>query len=437
MSADLLRDPGSARPARFHDTSRQDRALRPPGRWRRWRVIAAVAGAGVLACALLITTLLRLAGTLGSISRSRLTFATVERGAFVSDVAAEGQVIAAVSPTLYAGSAGTVSLKVHAGDAVSRGQIVAVIDSPELTARLAQEEATLQSLRNDQERARLDAERSLRQAKAAWQQAQVDETTALRESDRSRKAYEAGAYPEVQMLRAQDAVQKARFALEQAKESYDSQPGENRFALETARQAFARQQYLVADLTRQAGALSVRAPVDGQVGQVLVADRASVIRDTPLISVVDLSALQVEIKVPEYLARELKAGMHADLEGQGRRLSGTLAALSPQVIAGQVGARVTFDGGTPAGLRQSERLSVTIVIDRRSGVLRVERGPFVEQEGGYVYVVHGNVAERHPVRLGAVSVSQVEILSGLSAGEQIVTSGADAFNRAQRVLLSP
>jgi HlyD family secretion protein len=170
---------------------------------------------------------------------------------------------------------------------------------------------------------------------------------------------------------------------------------------------------------------------------VLVADRASVIRDTPLISVVDLSALQVEIKIPEYLARELKAGMHADLEGQGRKLTGTLAALSPEVVAGQVGARVTFDGGTPAGLRQSERLSVTILIERRSDVLRVERGPFIEQDGGYVYLVHGNVAERHPVRLGAVSVSQVEILAGLAAGDQIVTSGTDAFKGAQRMLLAP
>jgi HlyD family secretion protein len=176
--------------------------------------------------------------------------------------------------------------------------------------------------------------------------------------------------------------------------------------------------------------------VDGQIGQVLVADRASVTRDSPLLSVVDLSALQVQIKVAEYLARELRPGMHADLEGQGRRLSGTLSALSPEVVAGQVNARVTFDVGTPAGLRQSERLSVTILIERRSSVLSVERGPFVEQDGGYVYLVHGNVAERHKVRLGAVSVSQVEILSGLTPGDQIVTSGTDAFQGAQRVLLA-
>jgi HlyD family secretion protein len=393
---------------------------------------------GVLAVGVLITALLRFAGTTGSVSRSRLTFATVTRGTFIKDVAAEGQVVAAVSPTLYASSTGTVSLKAHAGDAVSRGQTLALIDSPELTARLAQEEATLQSLHSDWERAQLDAERNLRQLKAAYEQAQVDESTARRELDRSHKAYEAGAYAEVQVLRAQDALEKARFALEQCRESYGSAPKQNRFAIDSARSLFERQQYLVTDLRRQVDSLSVRSPVNGQIGQLLVADRANVTRDTPLLGVVDLSALEVEIKVAEYLARELRAGIRADMEGEARHFEGTLAAVSPEVVAGQVTARVRFVGGTPAGLRQSERLAVTLLIDRRPNVLMVERGPFIDQDGGgFVYIVRGDLAERHRVRLGALSVSRVEILDGLAAGDQIVTSGTDAFDRSLRVLLAP
>lgn len=433
----LQRDPGHTQRAPFGDTARQDRALAAPHPWRRHRRTIAVAVAGTLGLGILGAALWHVSGTAGSISRSRLSFATVERGTFVNDVAADGQVVAAVSPTLYAASAGTVTLKVHAGDTVARGQVLAVIDSPELTARLAQEEATLASQHSDWERARLDAERNLRQMKSADQQAQVDEGTARRELDRSRQAYAAGAYPEVQVLRAQDALEKARFALQQAQESYAAAPAENRFAIDSARALFERQQYLVADLRRQVQDLTVRSPVNGQIGQVLIADRASVTRDTPLVSVIDLSALEVEIKVPEYLAQELKPGLPADLQGESGHLQGTLSAVSPEVVAGQVTARVRFVGGTPAGLRQSERLSVTIVVDRRPDVLVVERGPFIDQDGGFVYIVHGNLAERHAVRVGAVSVSSVEIVGGLAAGDQIVTSGTDAFKRAARVLLAP
>jgi HlyD family secretion protein len=193
----------------------------------------------------------------------------------------------------------------------------------------------------------------------------------------------------------------------------------------------------VADLRRQVDGLNVRSPVDGQVGQVEVADRASVAKDAPLLTVVDLSALEVEIKVTESMARDLRGGMSADIEGAGKHWKGTVSGVSPEVVAGQVTARLRFAGDPPAGLRQSQRMSVRIFIDRRENVLMVDRGSFVDQEGGgFAYVVRGNVAERRAISLGAASLDKVEILGGLSAGDEIVTSGTDAFNGANRVILS-
>jgi HlyD family secretion protein len=381
--------------------------------------------------------LMRYAGAAVSVDRSRLSIATVERGSFIRDVAADGQVVAAVSPTLYANALGTVTLKVHAGDTVTKGQVLAVLDSPDLTAKLSQEQATLAGLKVDWQRATLDANQKLTQLRDAFDQAQVDQKTAQRERDRSRKAYELGAYSELQALKAEDALEKAQFAFEQAKMNYESQPKSNRFDIDSKKALLDRQQYMVADLQRQVDGLDVKSPVDGQVGQVQVADRASVPKDAPLLTVVDLSALEVEIKVTESLARDLRSGMAADLEGGGKHWQGTVSGVSPEVVAGQVTARLRFGSEKPAGLRQSQRLSVRIFIDRRDNVLMVDRGAFVDQEGGgFAYLVHANVAERHPVRLGAASVSKVEILDGLNVGDQIVVSGTDAFNGAQRVILS-
>jgi HlyD family secretion protein len=152
---------------------------------------------------------------------------------------------------------------------------------------------------------------------------------------------------------------------------------------------------------------------------------------------VDLSALEVEIKVTESFARDLKTGMSADLEGGGGRFKGVVSGVSPEVVAGQVTARLRFTGDKPAGLRQSQRMSVRIFIDRRDNVLMVDRGSFLDQDGGgFAYVVHGDVAERRRVRLGPASVEKVEILDGLSAGDRVVVSGTDAFNGAERVILS-
>jgi HlyD family secretion protein len=433
MSMRLL----SKEPIMLRDTSAQDRVIEPKNPLKRHRKLILIALAGVAAVGVLVFILARYSGAGASVDRARVSIATVERGNFVRDIAADGQVVAAVSPTLYANALGTVTLKVHAGDTVAKGQVLAVVDSPDLTAKMSQEEATLASLRLDWQRATLDAEHKLSQLRDAYNQAEVDQKTAQRERDRSRKAYELGSYSELQALRAEDALEKAQFAFQQAKSTYDSQPKQNRFDIDSKKALLDRQQFLVDDLKRQVDGLNVKSPVDGQVGQVQVADRASVAKDAPLLTVVDLSALEVEIKVTESLARDLRSGMTADLEGGGHHWQGVVSGVSPEVVAGQVTARLRFGEEKPAGLRQSQRLSVRIFIDRRDNVLMVDRGSFVDQEGGgFAYIVHGNIAERHPVQLGAASIAKVEILEGSSAGDQIVISGTDAFNGAQRVILS-
>jgi ABC-type lipoprotein export system ATPase subunit len=214
--------------------------------------------------------------------------------------------------------------------------------------------------------------------------------------------------------------------------SYESQPELNKFDVDSKKALLDRQQFMVTDLKRQVEALTVRSPVAGQIGQVQVPDRASIAKDAPLLTVVDLSALEVEIKIPESMARDLRPGMNADLEGDGRHWQGTVSGVSPEVVNGQVTARLRCGDDKPAGLRQSQRLAVRVLIDRRDNVLMVDRGSFMDQDGGgIVYLVHDNVAERHPVHLGAASIAKVEILEGLAEGDRII-NGTDAFNNAER-----
>ncbi|HEX4376232.1 MAG TPA: efflux RND transporter periplasmic adaptor subunit [Steroidobacteraceae bacterium] len=424
-------------PTLLRDTASQDRPLdERHGRRRRARWI--VAGLCVaLAIALVITSLLHFSGVRSSVSRSSLTIATVERGLFMRDVVADGQVVAAVSPTLYAPSSGSVTLQVHAGDTVRKEQIVAVVTSPDVTARLSQEQSSLDGARLDWERAQLDAENRLARSHQLLAQSEVDLKTMQRELERSRKAYELGSYSELQMLRAQDALEKAQFAEQQARAQDDTAPAQARFDVDSKRVALDRQRFLVEDLRRQVDALQIRSPVDGSIGQVQIADRATVARDAPLLTVVDLTALEVEIKVPESLARDLAPGMGTDVQGNGRHYQGHVSGISPQVVNGEVTARIRFDDQKSGDLRQNQRLSVRILIDQRDNTLMVERGDFLDRQGGAaVYVVRDNIAQRRSVQLGAASAQKVEILGGLAVGDKVVVSGADAFNGADRVALA-
>lgn len=421
----------------IRDTSAQDRPLAKPTvsrPWRRW------VSAGALAIAVVVGLGYVVRGWLAaehSVDRARIRIAQVERGTLVRDVVADGRVVAANSPTLYAIAAGTVDFHVRPGDKVARGQSLATIASPELQSRLTQEQATLAGLEAGVGRAGLDVEHGRANARKLVAQAEIDRQGAAREVEINQQMFAKGVIPELELRRSEDALKKAEIALGHARTEAGLQGKELVFDLGTRKQSLDRQRAVVAELERQVAALETGSPVDGQVGQLLVAQRATVAANTPIVTVVDLGAFELEIRVPDSFARDLAIGMTAEIRAGAATFAGRVRSVSPEVIDGNVATRLEFVDQRPAGLRQNQRLTARILIEERPGVLKVARGPFVESGGGNsAYFVEDGIAERRPLRTGAISIDAVEILSGAKPGDRIVVSGTDTFDNAQRVRIA-
>ena len=423
----------------IRDTSGQDRRIEiaPARTNKRWIVIGAAGAAVLVALIWLVPSVARLISAGTSASVSSLRIAEIKRGTLTRDVSAQGKVVAAQAPTLYATAPGTVTLLTHAGDKVEKDQVLAEVDSPELTNKLQQEQATLSSLDIEVGRAGIDARQKELLAKKTIDQAQIDRLTAAREVERKAQAFKMGAMPEIEVLRAKDALAKADLDVTHAQADAHLQNETAAFELKTKRLALERQKLLVADLSRQVDLLKVRSPVAGQVGQLLVQQKANVPINTGLVTVIDLPSLEIELQVPEVFAHDLSIGMPAEISEGAQKYKGELSAVSPEVVNGQVIARVRFAADKPAGLRQSQQLTTRILIDERPNVLMVERGSFVDSGAGRIaYLVHDGIAERKPIQVGATSLNAVEIVSGVKEGDRIVISGTDAFNGAERVVLN-
>lgn len=421
--------------SRIQGTAGQDTVLTNASPRRKWRWVA-LPFALLMALAAAWPALSRYAAAERSVSVERLRFATVTRGAFVSDVSAQGRAVAAVSPTLYAAGAGVVTLLVAAGENVKKGQVLATVDSPEITNELAREQVNLDRLRSAVARQRVEARTRLSQGALAIELAKVTATAAERELARAEDAQRRGVMPDIEVARRDDELIVARVRAKQMQEEAGLLAEGLDFELKTRQQEAERQALLVAHLARRAAELTVVAPVDGIVGNLAVAQKAAVAANQPLLTVVDLSALEVEMQVPETYAQSMGLGMATEMSWGEQKHRGKLTALSPEVLNGQVVARVRFDAGTPAALRQNQRVSVRIVLDERDDVLTVQRGPFLEAGGGRsAYVVADGIARRVPITTGATSIGAVEILEGLKEGDQIILSGTDQFDAADTLYL--
>ncbi|MCG8454864.1 MAG: HlyD family efflux transporter periplasmic adaptor subunit [Holophagales bacterium] len=208
------------------------------------------------------------------------------------------------------------------------------------------------------------------------------------------------------------------------------------FELADAGRRLDRQRLVVTELERRVDELVIRTPFDGLVATVAAEDRDVLARGQPVLGVVDLSDLELEVAIPEAYAGEALPGIPAVVRVGETEVPGRLVRVAPEVRQGQVEGRVAFDRGPPEGLRQNQRLSTRLVLDRRADVLRVRRGPFLESLGGrQAYAVEGDLATLRNIRLGAVSVTEVEILEGVEAGEELVISDLSRFDGATTLLL--
>lgn len=421
----------------IRDTSATDIAIEKPGSKRRWYVL------GAIACTVAIFTVLawplvnRWAQAEISVPRERLRLASVERGDFVRDVGVQGTVVAAISPTLFASAQGTVTLHIQAGDSVQGGDVLATIESPELRNQLLQEQATLQSLQTEYERQRIEFRRQQLENQQTIDLANVKIIAAERELRRAEASREAQVISEQDYDKAVDDVNTARLEFTHAQQNSGLEKEVMDFELKSDQLSIDRQTLSVANLQRRVDELDIVSPVTGMIGNLMIEQKAAVRENQPLLIVVDLSAFEVEMQVPESYGDDLKLGMQAEITYSGRSLPGVVTAVSPEVRNNQVTGRVRFADAPPAGLRQNQRVSVRVVLESSEDVLMVQRGPFLDTGGGRIaYVVSDGLAERRAISVGASSISSIQILSGLDEGDIIVISSVSQFDGAGTVYVT-
>jgi HlyD family secretion protein len=416
-------------PEGIRDTSAQDVRIENTGaRWRRlkWAVPGLVAAAVLAALASGLSTWLNAEA---SVSADRIRIATVNRGDLVRDLNVQGRVVAAVSPTLYSPATGTATLEVLPGDSVAIGQVLAVIDSPEVRAEHLQELSTLDRLNAELEREKIQARKAQVKSRQTIDLAQVTLTAAEREMRRADESMQTNAISEVDFERARDELARAKVEHQHAVQDAQLETEGLEFETETRQLAVDRQQLVVDELNRRVEDLAIRSPVTGIVGNVAVNQKSLVARNAPLLTVVDLTAFEVEVRIPEAYADDLGIGLAGDVKFNNADFRGELVSLSPEVINSEVVGRIRFTDKKPPGLRQNQRVTVRIMMDELLGVLKLQRGAFADSGGGrHAFVLGDNgLAHRRAVRLGARSVGEVEVLNGLAEGERVIISSIAEF----------
>lgn len=371
------------------------------------------------------------------LARSDVQLATVSRGDFVRDLAVQGKVVAANAPTLVSQQDGLVRFIKQPGEAVTIGDLLAVVESPSLENEVKQQQALLLSMQSEHERAKLLAREQQLDMQQIESSARVNLQAAKRELARAEQSMQLGVMRQIDLDIARDKLAQTELEYNHAKAKVALAADKLSFEQKSGEQGLTRQALVVAELERKLAALQIKAPVTGQVGNWLATQQTQVLTGQGLLTVIDLSQYEAELSVPENYAADLSPGLPVEVTLNGQKFSGQLSHVAAEVKDSNVTARVRFADQDAKALRQNQRVSGRIVFDERKDVLRVARGEFVASGGGRIgYRLEQDIAVRTPIELGALSVQWVEILAGAKEGDQLVISSLSEFKDAERVRLN-
>jgi membrane fusion protein (multidrug efflux system) len=327
-----------------------------------------------------------------------VTATIVQKGAISQDLSVNGNLTAL--PNLDAKLAALVPGRIQAvlvteGDRVAKGEKLVQLDPASYADQLKQAEASVAQARANLDNAKLSAERN---------------ESLLKRGIAARK--------EVEDARTQVSVDDAALKQTEATES-------------VARTQLAR--------------TSIKAPFSGTVVHRFLGEGEQVDGSAgqPIVEVARVDELELLGSAPASRLAEVRSGEDFSFQTEAApgttfkaRVIAILPAVDPSTNNGTVRIRIENAG---RALKLGTFVSVEVPVKQPVQRLIVSRQAIYPDESGqaHVYKLSGDQAESVPVQLGIQTKDQVEILSGVQAGDKVILSGGYGLAEKARVRLTP
>ena len=297
---------------------------------------------------------------------------------------------AAADLVISATEAGSIAeMPKQEGETVQAGDIVVRLDIPAVTAEIA------------------------------TRQLEVSEATSRMETTKAEAARIGGLYEKGLAARTQSEAARAAFM------AADSALAQARGRLESAKVAEA--------------ATVIRARFAGVVAKRWhnVGDAVSGVETDPILRIVDMNRLQISVPFPAAEAVRILPGQLAEVQTEAGPQAAVVSLKlgTPSATAPATDVRLNFS--TPTTLPLDSPVQVSIVVNERRDVLVVAADAIQRVESQtFVWLVNSNIqAERREVRIGYIANGQAEVVSGLTAGELVITAGISELTEGTRVVI--
>ena len=370
--------------------------------------------------------------------KEKLTIQSVVKSEFNDYIRINGQVQPISTVQLSAIEGGMVAEKVvEEGSMVRKGEVIVRLTNPNLNMSILDSEAQLAEKQNFLRNTQVTMEQDKLNLNKEKLQLDLDIERKKRKYDQYQTLYNEKLTSREDYLQAKEdyeyAVKNRDLVMERQKQ--DSiyrgiQMNQMQESLDNMRENL--------QLVRQRMAnLDIKSPVDGQLGLLDVEIGQSVGTGARIGQISVLSDYKIEALIDEHYIDRVKNGLAATFERQDKTFDLVVRKVYPEVRDKQFKTDFVFKGERPDNIRAGQTYYINLQLGQPAEAVLIPRGAFYQNTGGqWIFVVSsdGKKAVRRTIQIGRQNPLYYEVLSGLEAGEQVVTSGYDGFGDVQELV---
>ena len=361
-----------------------------------------------------------------SVTRDRLSIATVQSGTFDDFLPLRGRVTPLVTVYLDAVEGGRVDQKlVEDGAHVSQGQPLAVLSNAELQLSTLEKQAEVEQQLNNMRSQELALTQTRNNNLRDLNQAETDLAKARRLYELQKPLAERGFVPMKTYNDTKDDLTYQTKRLSITRQSIAQNEALQSSQLSQLRVASTSLNSSMGIARSNLGQLSIRAPVTGELSGFDIQLGQSLQQGERIGQIDSIGGNKLQADVDEYYLGRVTVEQTAtgDVDGKTYRLK--VAKVYPQVRNGQFQIDLVFDGPAPSSVQRGQTIQTKLTLGDPSKAVLIPNGAFFNDTGGnWVFVVdkNGNGATKRQIQLGRRNADFIEVLGGLSPGERVVTS---------------
>lgn len=371
--------------------------------------------------------------------KDKLSIAAVTQGKFDDYITINGNVAPITTIYMDAYEGGRVTEKlIEEGAMVQKGDIILKLENINLYEQILQSESGLALKQND-----------LRSTKLTFDSRQVDGRRALANASTELQRLKRN-FEQNQALFEEELISKEEYQL--SKENYElSQKQYEIVKVQTENDDEVRETslpVLETDLNRMQKTLgmvyqrldhlNVRAPADGQLGFLDAEIGQNISQGQRIGQLNILTDYKIEAEIDEHYIDRVKRDLVASFERNGTDFPLRVRKVYPEVRNGRFRVDLVFTDSKPETIRAGQSYNIKLQLGASSDALLLPKGSFFQSTGGqWIFVVApgSDEALKRNIRVGKQNSRYYEVLEGLQAGEEVITSNYDSFGEAERIIL--